>query len=198
LDELVLDLTDFVPSHPGGEFALLQNVGRDISKFFYGGYSLDGNAGRPGSNSSAYAHSNMARKIANKYAIAVLASRTKPVGRFTIDHSKTLSLNKSTSSFVFKKLSYSANIGHGVDSSVYFPDDIAQLGKHFLFSSLGKNGVPISAMSRILKRHYTITNSLRESMYKKMIECLNSGNNQIGELETKIDSVHCSIKDYKL
>ena len=27
--------------HPGGKFALQQNIGRDISKFFNGGYSLE-------------------------------------------------------------------------------------------------------------------------------------------------------------
>ena len=70
LDDMVLELTDFIPTHPGGAFLLQHNVGRDISKFFYGGYQLDGNGGKPGSNSTAYAHSNFARKIANKYAIA--------------------------------------------------------------------------------------------------------------------------------
>ena len=38
LDDLVLDLTDYIPNHPGGAFLLQQNIGRDVSKFFYGGY----------------------------------------------------------------------------------------------------------------------------------------------------------------
>jgi cytochrome b involved in lipid metabolism len=38
LDDMVLDLTYYMPNHPGGAFLLEQNIGRDISKFFYGGY----------------------------------------------------------------------------------------------------------------------------------------------------------------
>jgi len=43
LDEMVLDLAPFIDHHPGGKFSLVQNIGRDISKFFYGGYSLENN-----------------------------------------------------------------------------------------------------------------------------------------------------------
>lgn len=45
LDELVLDIESFVKHHPGGRFVLNHNIGRDISKFFHGGYSLEGNLG---------------------------------------------------------------------------------------------------------------------------------------------------------
>ena len=41
LDDLVLDVSEFVNAHPGGRFLLERNSGRDISKFFYGGYSLE-------------------------------------------------------------------------------------------------------------------------------------------------------------
>ena len=39
-DNLVLDLNGFERIHPGGKFNLTHNLGRDISKFFFGGYSL--------------------------------------------------------------------------------------------------------------------------------------------------------------
>ena len=41
LDDMVLDVTKFQFSHPGGTFSIKQNIGRDISKFFYGGYTLE-------------------------------------------------------------------------------------------------------------------------------------------------------------
>lgn len=44
LNDMVLDITKFIDYHPGGKFVLNINSGRDISKFFYGGYSLEGNA----------------------------------------------------------------------------------------------------------------------------------------------------------
>lgn len=40
LDNLVLDLGRFSMIHPGGKFALQRTVGRDISKFFYGGFHI--------------------------------------------------------------------------------------------------------------------------------------------------------------
>ena len=39
-DNLVLDLNGYERLHPGGKFNLKHNIGRDISKFFFGGYSL--------------------------------------------------------------------------------------------------------------------------------------------------------------
>lgn len=43
LDEIVIDMSEYMDNHPGGKFLLEHNKGRDISKFFYGGYALDGN-----------------------------------------------------------------------------------------------------------------------------------------------------------
>lgn len=39
-DNLVLDLQGYERNHPGGKFNLTQNYGRDVSKFFFGGYNL--------------------------------------------------------------------------------------------------------------------------------------------------------------
>ena len=43
LDNVIMDLSGYFHQHPGGQFLLEQTVGRDISKFFYGGFALDGN-----------------------------------------------------------------------------------------------------------------------------------------------------------
>ena len=68
LDTLVLDVTKFIDQHPGGRFVLSHNIGRDISKFFYGGYSLEDNMGQK--PASPYTHSTFARMIVNDLAIA--------------------------------------------------------------------------------------------------------------------------------
>lgn len=68
LDELVLDVASFISHHPGGQFVLKHNIGRDVSKFFHGGYSLEGNLGtKP---ASGHKHSNYARMIVNSLIIA--------------------------------------------------------------------------------------------------------------------------------
>lgn len=43
LDDIVLDVSYYMDNYPGGKFLLSHNVGRDVSKFFYGGYALDNN-----------------------------------------------------------------------------------------------------------------------------------------------------------
>ena len=69
LDEFVLDVSKFIDYHPGGRFVLMQNIGRDISKFFHGGYSLEDNLG--GSPPRGYTHSALARIVVNDLAIAM-------------------------------------------------------------------------------------------------------------------------------
>jgi len=40
LDNKVIDFGEYDDFHPGGKFVLRKNIGRDISKFFYGSYKL--------------------------------------------------------------------------------------------------------------------------------------------------------------
>ena len=40
LDNLILALHGYQKLHPGGKFLIEKNYGRDISKFFYGGYVM--------------------------------------------------------------------------------------------------------------------------------------------------------------
>ena len=70
LDDLVLDVTDFANSHPGGRFVLEANSGRDISKFFYGGYNYE-----PLLGSKNHTHSNYARRVVNSLVVARLEQK---------------------------------------------------------------------------------------------------------------------------
>jgi cytochrome b involved in lipid metabolism len=45
LDDYVLDVAKFKANHPGGRFVIDFNIGRDISKFFHGGYLLENGKG---------------------------------------------------------------------------------------------------------------------------------------------------------
>lgn len=51
LDNLILDSNGYERIHPGGKFTLIKNFGRDISKFFYGGYVLVNGKGSYGVHS---------------------------------------------------------------------------------------------------------------------------------------------------
>ena len=64
LDDLVLDVTAFSKSHPGGKFLIERNIGNDISRYFHGGYSLENI-----NQVNNYRHSRDARIIVNDLII---------------------------------------------------------------------------------------------------------------------------------
>ena len=104
LDDHVLDIEQFIDQHPGGRFTMSHNIGRDVSKFFYGGYSLEGNMGRK--PAEGYLHSTFAKMVANNLAIAryqpeVATART--VCRIRHDLSETVNL--TTKTIVFESAS---------------------------------------------------------------------------------------------
>jgi vacuolar-type H+-ATPase subunit I/STV1 len=69
VDEVVVDMAPFYKHHPGGVFTLKHNVGQDISKFFHGSYSMEGNLERRRVDRRVR-HSNYARKIVNQLVVA--------------------------------------------------------------------------------------------------------------------------------
>jgi cytochrome b involved in lipid metabolism len=69
---MVLEVSRYLDEHPGGKFLLEHTIGRDVSKFFYGGYALDGNNTRKGSKRKN--HSNVARSVVEQLAIAKLCN----------------------------------------------------------------------------------------------------------------------------
>lgn len=71
LDNLVLDVSEFIHHHPGGKFAIRHLVGTDVSKFFFGGYSLENNLTQI---ARGHKHSAYAKLIVNQLAIAIYES----------------------------------------------------------------------------------------------------------------------------
>lgn len=78
LDDMVLDVAKFMGGHPGGKFALQHNVGRDVSKFFHGGYALE-NIDKVAN----HLHSTDARRAVNSLIIGRLVDEA-PVKLVTV------------------------------------------------------------------------------------------------------------------
>jgi Cytochrome b5-like Heme/Steroid binding domain len=149
LDDLILDVSQFKFEHPGGSFLLHSNIGRDISKFFYGGYTFEA-AGYP-----LHAHSNaIARQVVNSLAIGRLTgdateNKASMVGKEEI--------NKQTAVFTFK--------GSGLKLSK-IEDDVGMFGRHFLV----KNGNGIG-----VERQYTIVRCMGPKVYQSYVKALTTG-----------------------
>lgn len=88
---MVLDVTRYMNEHPGGQFILKFHVGKDVSKFFYGGYSLE-------SGIKPHTHTNVARKVVNSLVIGRLGKDTKT---FQARIQESVDVNKSTKVFIF-------------------------------------------------------------------------------------------------
>lgn len=82
VDDLVVDIGSYAYSHPGGAFLIDYNIGRDVSKFIFGAFALDGNQNDPKAPTNKWNHSNMARKIVNRHAIGAMIRTDTAAGTF--------------------------------------------------------------------------------------------------------------------
>ena len=195
LDDIVLNLETYAYSHPGGAFLIEYTVGRDISKFFYGSYALDGNTNKPGSKNNSHAHSNIARKIANRHAIGYLrrAYPHKEVLKYEIDPHQTFQVNDFTRSFVF--VENGALHQPAISGVQNYYSDLGTLGKHYHVVALDQNGKPITRRFRVVRRHYTIANCMRKEFYEALVNAVRSWEEDAPSTENKFDSSLLSTKE---
>jgi hypothetical protein len=139
----VLDIEGFIENHPGGRFVMKHNIGRDISKFFYGGYCLEGNLT---GIQNGHVHSNYARKIVNDL-IAAQLNRKEPIQSTICTVDKKHTVNSTTMTLYLK----SVESGVVPNFKRYYPG-LSMIGKHFTVRSLENKKVT---------RHYTVSNAMR-------------------------------------
>ena len=143
LDDMVLDVTSFRADHPGGQFLIDFHVGRDVSKFFYGGYVLENQSGM-----SPYTHSNVARAIVNRIAVAKLIASSET---FQGMIKSSQNINKNTKVFSLE-ITGPSEVNYRVPPST----SIETIGKHYLFRSLNNPNV---------RRHYTVCSCMKPETY---------------------------------
>ena len=188
LDDLVLDVSQFYKVHPGGKFVIEHTVGTDIAKFFYGGYSLEGNM-KP-TPAFGFRHSNYARIIANDLAIARFDcpadGSTESFCRLRWDLDNEV--NKLTRSFVLETLDQKPRKNY----KTYYPG-LKNLTKHFWIRSMAQPDVI---------RHYTTCNAMRPRFYNELVRVLNN-QDQIKTFDKSVlnsedaNSMVFTIKNYK-
>lgn len=145
-NDYVIDVKKFKPNHPGGKFVIEQNVGRDVSKFFFGGYSMD-------TGSSPHFHSNIARMVMNSLIIGKL-ERSVPTYICSVHDRHQINSFTQTIVFVTKDV---------VPGLRTFHSDISMIGKHYLVRKHNNHNV---------NRHYTISNCMRKDVYEEYIRII--------------------------
>ena len=130
LDDMVLDVKEYQDFHPGGNFLIKYNIGRDVSKFFYGGYALDNTQNSKG----VYTHSSKARQVVNTLVIAYLE---KPTQSMSAKVGKSYAINKTAKTYEFD-LEQNSPTKKGDDTlseikNEFVDDSLAEnIGKHYL------------------------------------------------------------------
>ena len=99
LDDLVLNVKEYADAHPGGSFLLTRNIGRDISKFYYGGYALDGNVADPMNASGRKLHGNIPNMIVNELIVGIYSREGAHTFSTEINRQKTNDVVKGVKTF---------------------------------------------------------------------------------------------------
>lgn len=158
LDDLVLDVADFIEMHPGGKFVIEHTVGTDIAKFFYGGYCLeDNNGAKP---AETWRHTNYARMIANDLAVArfdcMREGSVESFCRLRADLDNEV--NGLTRTFTMQ----TSDMKPRHNYKAYYPG-LKYLTRHFWIRNMAQPEVI---------RHYTTCNAMETRFYNELVRCL--------------------------
>ena len=178
VDDLVVDIGSYAYAHPGGAFLIEYNIGRDVSKFIFGSFALDGNHNDPKAPNNRWNHSNMARKIINRHAVGAMIRTDTASGTFKICKEEIHVVNAFTRCFPFKSI-YD-QVLPGVQN---FYDDLAIMGKHYHIVALNNKLQPYREGLRVIRRHYTISNAMRKVLYDELLKAIDNFNGNLEQSE---------------
>lgn len=120
MDDLILDVSKYQFEHPGGRYLLSDTIGRDISKYFYGGYTHE-------VGYALHAHSQIAKEILQSITIGKMNSiqRGGEAVEFEARVTGKEQLLGSTATSVFK---------FTTDVALQDIDAVGRMGQHYLVS----------------------------------------------------------------
>jgi cytochrome b involved in lipid metabolism len=122
LDDLILDVSEFKAAHPGGRFLIEHNVGRDISKYFYGGYTLEQEGAM-----KPKTHTNAARSIVNHLVVGRLIGKAHV---FNARITASQVINHFSKTFIMR-----VDNGHSQGWRQHASTDLEGFGRHILVRS---------------------------------------------------------------
>ena len=200
VDDLVLDVSGFMEDHPGGRFSIEHNIGRDVSKFFYGAYSLE-------SKVDPHTHTNDARRILNELVVATLEMKS------TTCLMKAESFEDANSTGTIKTITFAPvnldNFSRISDQPCPITD-LSQIGKHYLFKNTSHESTrgggsalgEVDSLKGGIKRQYTRAFCMQPQVYQSLISIANNPNDSTAvdnlktSLSSRSDKVVVTIKDY--
>lgn len=188
---MVLDVAFFMDDHPGGKFSLKHNVGRDVSKFFYGGYSLE-NVQKV----AHHAHSNDARSIVSRLCIGYIVDKTQVRIMSLSGVERQANASGNVKTFKFLKVEGNSDDYKRVKQNESPLCDITQIGRHYLVKyapdEVVAQGceVPKYVDNVSPNRHYTEAFCMRKNVYESLLKLAEnySDSDAMNEIRKEIDS----------
>lgn len=184
LDDLILDVGEYLFEHPGGSFLLEHLIGQDVSKYFYGGYALEASRG-----DKPWFHSNVSRVIVNSLIVARLNDNA-PVVIAKVQ--SNFAINESTTAYFFQVTGSRTLKAPGIT-------DVSCIGRHYLIRA--KN------MPKV-KRQYTLCQSLNPDIHdvlhqaikkaSKVQTLINEDKQALAENPSKKGEIFMVIKNYSI
>lgn len=175
LDEYVLDVSWWADEHPGGKFSIEANIGRDVSKYFHGGYSLETIDKLP-----HHMHSTDSRLVVNKLIVAKLQNVSEKIMK--INESTPANKTETARTITFAVQGENTGINSSTPTRHECAIlDVRNVAKHYLVktSCLGwfatERGF-YDPKKHGHKRHYTEAFAMRPGVYNSLIS-LAAGNN---------------------
>lgn len=145
----MLDLQGYERNHPGGKFNLTHNYGRDVSKFFFGGYNL---VNVPGN--IPYTHSRASLDIVEKLVVGVIKGQEEVKDELFIITAKN-PFSANTTTFTFTSID-----NEPVVNFKQWYNDPQMIGRHFQVNSVRNPNV---------KRQYTICSAYNPTVQRELL-----------------------------
>lgn len=142
IENNVIDLKEWEQYHPGGKFVLQKNLGRDITKYWYGGYQMVEHW-----RNKKHKHSYMATQIANSLIVAQLEGQLH-MSPVLSSITETIEINPQVNCF---KLT-ACDGQKTVDNWKHWYSDTTTFGRYFVVCRNNDTKV---------RRQYSVCNSVR-------------------------------------
>ena len=159
-----------------------KNRGKDISKFFHGGYNYEPMNG--GWNSK---HSNYARSIVNTLIVARL-SQKRSDAYVTVNNQTKASSSGTIHNYEFKYDQAEAEEAHLINNIKLFYPEVSMLGKHYLVQKVDKSRNLVGNA-----RQYTVANCMRPQVYEAYVSALKKQEVDTSPILGKTDNCHITL-----
>lgn len=188
-DSFVIDVTSFIPEHPGSSYTIKQLIGRDIGRYFYGAYHLE-------SSVNPHKHSSFAFRVIVKLAVAKIEEsdlvlfHTKSGNDIQIEEKTDKRDSNTTNNTSFFTVVDKTEIGDSL-YRVCLEGSSVTVQNFNSGSPIFERSILVTSLQNNLSRYYTVCQCMWKGIYDEYITALLSAT-----LDTSYSRKYETTTDY--